>query len=109
MMIGHGVHRALGVGEVTLPLQFHTLHLDLRRFQIQLRAQAIDRRFENLERSAVYREMSANLTIASVHRSVDGNLSGEVARVGAKQTGKITEITDGSRHVAAKIWPEPIR
>ena len=109
MMIGHGVHRALRVGEVTLALQFHTLDLDLRRFQIQLRAQGIDRCFENLQRCAVYCEMSANLAIASIHGSVDGNLSREVARVGAKQTGKITEITDGGRNVAAKIRPEPIR
>src|SRR2546428_8134203 len=47
MMIGHGVHRALRVGEVTLALQFHTFDLDLRRFQIQLRAQGIDRCFES--------------------------------------------------------------
>src|SRR5207247_7556836 len=96
------VDLALRGEKFVLALQIQLFDLQFRRFQIELCAQDVDGSFEECQRGALNREMSAKFAIASVHCSLDGDLPAKIVRACAEQTDKIAKLVDRCGNIAAK-------
>src|SRR5437667_7411899 len=103
------VDLALRGEKVVLALQIQLFDLQFRRFQIELCAQDVDGSFEECQRGALNREMSAKFAIASVHCSLDGDLPAKIVRACAEQTDEIAKLIDRCGSIAAKIRAKPAR
>ena len=98
-----------GAREIVPTMQLQLLNFQVRCLKIQLRRERIDWGFEDGQRFSRGDEVSADLAIAGIHGSIDRNFTGEVPGIGAEKAGKVPQITDRSRNIAAKIGIEPAR
>ena len=98
---------ALPAKGVVFAFHLQLFDLQLVRFQIQLRAQAVDRSFEECEGSSLEGEMPTKFAVACVHRSFDSDFPGKIAWICAKKSCEIAKLIDRRRNIPAKIGAKP--
>src|SRR4030095_7438277 len=106
-MLVRQIDFTLAAERIVLPRHRQLFDFQVRRFQIQFRAQVVDCCLKKCERGPVNHQMSAKLAVASVHCSVNRDFAREIAGVRAKQSGEITQLIDRRGNVASKIRAEP--